>query len=162
MDFDREKSLQRCFMTTIYSSDIGKTSISRLTSGLQEIAWPRILFVDDDPSVVAAMERNFRPYKIRLTRAYHGMQGILSAVTEKPNLIITDMSMPLATGEELIECLARNPNTTQTPIVILTGDSKVQLTTRFKQLDVVAVLHKPLKFENLVKEISPLILLNRR
>ncbi len=149
-------------MTIIFSSDVGKTSISRLTSGLQEIAWPRILFVDDDPSCVAAMERNFRPYKVRLTRAYHGMQGILSAVTEKPNLIITDMSMPLATGEELIECLSRNPNTSKTPIVILTGDNKVHLTTRFKQLDVVAVLHKPLKFEHLVKEISPLVLLNRR
>ncbi len=55
--------------------------VTPLTShvGLREVAWPRILFVDDDPNIVAAMERNFRPYKVRLTRAYHGMQGIMSA-----------------------------------------------------------------------------------
>lgn len=130
--------------------------------GLQDLAWPRILFVDDDPSIVAAMERNFRPFKVRLSRAYHGMQGIMSAVTEKPNLIITDMSMPLASGDELIECLARNPNTSKTPIIVLTGNMSITLTSRLKQLDVLAVLHKPLDFDHLLVEINQLIHLTRR
>ncbi len=126
-------------------------------SGIREVAWPRILFVDDDPNIVAAMERNFRPYKVRLTRAYHGMQGIMSAVTEKPNVIITDISMPLATGDELIECLATNPATCKTPIIVLTGRTAVTLTTRMKQLNVTAVLHKPLHFDQLITELELLV-----
>ena len=125
--------------------------------GLREVAWPRILFVDDDPNIVAAMERNFRPYKVRLTRAYHGMQGIMSAVTEKPNVIITDISMPLATGDELIECLATNPTTSKTPIIVLTGRNSVTLTARMKQLNVAAVLHKPLNFDLLIAELLRLV-----
>lgn len=126
-------------------------------SGLRDIAWPRILFVDDDPNIVAAMERNFRPYKVRLTRAYHGMQGIMSAVTEKPNVIITDIAMPLASGEELIECLATNPATVKTPIVVLTGRSAVTLTARLRSLNVAAVLHKPLNFEHLLRGLEQLV-----
>lgn len=126
-------------------------------SGLREVAWPRVLFVDDDPNVVAAMERNLRPYKVRLSRAYHGMQGIMSAVTEKPNVIVTDISMPLATGDELIECIATNPATLKTPIVVLTGRNAVTLTSRLKQLNVAAVLHKPLHFEHLLCELQRLV-----
>jgi two-component system, OmpR family, alkaline phosphatase synthesis response regulator PhoP len=131
-------------------------------SGLQEIAWPKLLFVDDDPNIVAAMERNLRPYKLRLTRAYHGMQGILSAVTEKPDVIITDMAMPLATGTELIECLARNPATQKTPIIILTGKASTSLTAKLKSLDVVAVLHKPLRFEEVLEELRRVVHISHR
>lgn len=141
---------------SINATDVGPVPpTSRL--GLREVAWPRILFVDDDPNIVAAMERNFRHYKVRLTRAYHGMQGIMSAVIEKPNVIITDISMPLASGDELIECIATNPATLKTPIIVLTGRNAVTLTTRLKQLNVAAVLHKPLHFEHLICELQRLV-----
>jgi CheY-like chemotaxis protein len=131
-------------------------------SNLREVDWPRILFVDDNPNVVAAMERNFHLYKVRLTRAYHGMQGIMSAVNEKPNVIITDISMPLASGDELIECIATHPSTLNTPIIILTGRSAVAMTSRLKRLNVVAVLHKPLNFEHLICELQRLVHIAKR
>jgi CheY-like chemotaxis protein len=144
------------------ASAIAGLRVARSGAGLQEIAWPKILFVDDDPNLVAAIERNLRPYKLRLSRAYHGMQGIMTAVTEKPDVIITDMAMPLATGDELIECLARNPATSKTPIIVLTGKAATQLTTRLRQFDVVAVLHKPLRFEALLNELRKLIHVAKR
>ena len=125
--------------------------------GFKSEQWPSILCVDDDPSCVASLERNFRPYKIKLQRAYHGMQGIVTAVAQSPDLILTDLHMPLATGEELIECLNRNPATTGTPIVAITGHPARELTPAFESLGVRKVLHKPLQFQELLEEISDLI-----
>lgn len=125
--------------------------------GYKAEQWPSILCVDDDPACVASLERSFRPYKIRLQRAYHGMQGIVTAVAKKPDLILTDLHMPLATGEELIECLNRNPATSGTPIVAITGHPARQMTSAFEALGVRKVLHKPLQFQELLGEIDELI-----
>ena len=119
--------------------------------------WPSILCVDDDPSCVASLERSLRPYKVKLQRAYHGMQGIVKAVEQKPDLVLTDLHMPLATGEELIECLNRNPATSGTPIVAITGHPGRSLTPEFEALGVRKVLCKPLQFEELLAEISELV-----
>ena len=113
-----------------------------------------ILIVDDDPAFVATMERNFRPYKVELKRAYHGMQGIMNAVTNPPDLIITDLQMPLTSGEEMIDCISRNPVTHATPIIITTGRTSAKLTHRLRCLGVVAVLNKPFQFSELLQAIS--------
>ncbi len=70
--------------------------------------------------------------------------------------------MPLATGDELIECLATNPATSKTPIVVLTGKNSVTLTAKLKQLHVAAVLHKPLRFDDLIAELSQLVLIAKQ
>ena len=110
---------------------------------------PSILFVDDEPEMAGAMQRNFRPFNVDLQIAYHGMQGIIAALNKHPDLIITDLQRPCASGEELIECLAANRSTRGTPIVIVTGRLDARLTSRLKKLGVVEVLLKPIEFENL-------------
>lgn len=121
---------------------------------------PSILFVDDEPEMAGAMQRNFRPFKVDLQVAYHGMQGIIAALNQHPDLIITDLQMPFASGEELIECLAANLSTRGTPIVIVTGRLDARLTSRLKKLGVVEVLLKPIEFETLrsvVERYIPLL-----
>ncbi len=114
----------------------------------------RVLCVDDDPNVLAAMQRSFRRFPIELHCAYHGMQGIVEAVSRRPDLIITDLKMPLASGEELIDCLSRNPATTHTPIVVLTGQAVSRKATRSLGSGVHEVLEKPLVFDDLLEAIS--------
>lgn len=110
---------------------------------------PSILFVDDEPEMAGAMQRNFRASKVDLQVAFHGMQGIIAALNQHPDLIITDLQMPFASGEELIECLAANLSTRGTPIVIVTGRLDARMTSRLKKLGVVEVLLKPIEFETL-------------
>ncbi len=35
---------------------------------------PIVMVVDDDPSIISAMQRNFHPYRVQLQVAFHGMQ----------------------------------------------------------------------------------------
>lgn len=112
------------------------------------------MIVDDDPSMIAAMQRNFHPYRVHLQIAFHGMQGIVNAVSMKPDLIITDLQMPFASGDELICCLSRHPSTTGVPIIVLSGKPGASLTTRLWDMGVRAVLAKPLDFDDLLSEIQ--------
>ena len=117
-------------------------------------SWPRILYVDDDPNIVASMERHFHRYRVSLVCAYHGMQGIWLAATEKPHLIITDLTMPMASGEELIDCLASHPATQGTPIIVLTGNQSARLTAGLRHNGVVSVFHKPLNAQELIETVA--------
>ena len=57
---------------------------------------PTVLTIDDDPNVLQAIQRGFRRYNINLLQAYHGAHGIWLATTQEPDLIITDVRMPLS------------------------------------------------------------------
>ncbi|MFO1064835.1 MAG: response regulator [Pirellulales bacterium] len=124
--------------------------------------WPSILYVDDDPNIISSMERFFHRYRVRLECAYHGMQGIWLAATHPPDLIITDLTMPLASGEELIDCLAAHPATRETPIVVLSGRNNVRLNAKLKTSGVIEVLQKPVAFETLFNLVSRIVPLQER
>lgn len=115
---------------------------------------PCILFVDDDPLLVSSMQRCFHPYNVRLEVAFHGMQGLINAVDVRPDVIVTDLYMPFASGDEFIARLARHPSTHGVPIIVVTGKSGAVLTSRLRRLGVKRVLSKPLRFGELLTELQ--------
>ncbi len=82
---------------------------------------PRVLMIDDDPNVLERLKRRFRKYKVNLLQAYHGAHGIWLATTEKPDLVITDLKMPQGQGQDVVECLRNNSDTSHIPVIVLTG-----------------------------------------
>jgi CheY-like chemotaxis protein len=123
---------------------------------------PQILLVDDDPSIIAAMQRNFHAFDVELHVAFHGFQGVSEALAWEPDLVITDLQMPFASGEELMQCLSHMPKTRCVPIIVITGRTGVTLSKRMKSLGVTAVLEKPIRFEDLLMHISDYVPLVKR
>lgn len=115
---------------------------------------PRILLVEDDYRVIASLQRNFHPYLIDLQVAFHGYHGISTALRCRPDVIITDLQMPFASGEELIQCLSRMHRTRHVPIMVITGRADFQLSNRLMELGVFSVVTKPTTFEFILKELS--------
>jgi CheY-like chemotaxis protein len=123
---------------------------------------PRVLLVEDDLCIISSIQRNLRPYRIDLEVAFHGFQGVSEALSFEPDLVITDLQMPLASGEELMQCLAHIPRTRSVPIIVITGRPGVTLSRRMKELGVVSVLAKPIPFESLLSEIGKKVAVERR
>jgi CheY-like chemotaxis protein len=123
---------------------------------------PQILLVDDDPSIIAGLQRNFHSYNIDLHVAFHGFQGVSEALAWEPDLVITDLQMPFASGEELMQCLSHIPKTRCVPIIVITGRSGVTLSKRMKSLGVTAVLEKPIQFDTLVSHIAEYVHVEKR
>ena len=115
---------------------------------------PTVLFIDDDPQILEAIARRLRRYEIEVLQAFHGMQGYWMAVTEKPDVIVTDLRMPQGDGETVLECLKRNAQTASIPVIVLTGKQESGLKRHMHNVGAAGYLSKPVRFEDLVRELN--------
>lgn len=113
----------------------------------------RVLWVDDDPNITAAVTRKFRRRGIEVWPASDGMQGYWMAVTRKPDVIVTDLRMPRWEGGDLLECLLANEVTTEIPVVVLSGYVTPDERRRLERIGVAAVLDKPADWQTLLATI---------
>lgn len=79
----------------------------------------RILCVDDEPSILSALKRVFRPQGYTVLLAGSGQEGLDLLAKEPVDLVISDMRMPHMDGAQFLEqVFARWPDTKR---ILLTG-----------------------------------------
>lgn len=80
-----------------------------------------ILIVDDDESLLDAldMELSDRGYPIR--RATNGQEALERIREELPMLIITDLAMPVMNGRKMLQLIRRDPRAREVPVIILSA-----------------------------------------
>ena len=118
---------------------------------------PKILCIDDDPEISSSISLRLASYDVHVLRAFHGTNGFWVAMTERPDVVITDMKMPLGEGDFIVECLRRNSDTRDIPVVVLTGCRDMATRKRMMELGVSAFLTKPARFDDLVSALSELV-----
>jgi response regulator RpfG family c-di-GMP phosphodiesterase len=83
-----------------------------------------LLFVDDEPNILSALRRLFRPAGYRVLVAESGALGLALLAQENVDLVISDMRMPEMNGAKfLAEVRARWPDTVR---LLLTGYADVE------------------------------------
>jgi response regulator RpfG family c-di-GMP phosphodiesterase len=84
---------------------------------------PTVLCVDDEPNILAALRRLFRPAGYRVLVADSGAAGLDVLAAERVDLVISDMRMPAMDGAQFLEHVReRWPDTVR---LLLTGYSDV-------------------------------------
>lgn len=85
-----------------------------------------LLFVDDEPSILSALRRLFRPHGYRILIAESGAAGLAILEQEAVDLIISDMRMPEMDGATFLkQARSRWPGTVR---ILLTGYADVTST----------------------------------
>jgi CheY-like chemotaxis protein len=84
----------------------------------------RILVVDDEPDLRHIMRRIFERAGHDVTDTSHGAAALDAVHEALPDLVITDMMMPVMGGAELIRRLRADPRTAQIPILAATSDAQ--------------------------------------
>lgn len=115
---------------------------------------PIVLCIDDDPDVSETIALRLQHRGAKVLRAFHGMHGLQLAMTQRPSLIITDLRMPQGEGSYVIERLRNHPDTRSVPIIILTGQRRIDLAHTARRFHVDQVLTKPIHFDNLAMAIA--------
>ena len=77
---------------------------------------PRILVVDDEPQITRTLKGSLCMHGYEVEVANNGEAGLQAFASWKPDLVITDLSMPKMTGVELCENMR---DRSQIPIIVL-------------------------------------------
>lgn len=111
----------------------------------------KVLVIEDDIEIVNLLEIHLKDIDCHVVKAYNGKQGLHLALTEKPDLIILDISMPEMDG---IEVCREVRKTQSTPIIMLTA--KVEEIDRVLGLEIGAddYITKPFSIREFVARVK--------
>jgi CheY-like chemotaxis protein len=116
----------------------------------------RILVVDDAPDVREAHERFLRGSGMQTLQAANGIQALDAARRVAPDVIVTDVDMPIMDGLSLCRRLRADAATRHVRVVVVTGDASEQAQAAFAA-GCDAVLAKPCSRTILVATIRQLL-----
>ncbi len=83
----------------------------------------KILVVDDEPDLRYLLRRVFERAGHEVADVGDGAAALKALHHSRPDLVVTDMMMPVMGGVELIRRLRADPGTAQIPILAVSGDA---------------------------------------
>jgi CheY-like chemotaxis protein len=86
----------------------------------------KILLVEDNEMNLDMLSRRLTRQGFVVVVAQDGAAGLAKAVSEKPELILMDMSLPLVDGWEATRRLKADPATSGIPIIALTAHAMAE------------------------------------
>jgi CheY-like chemotaxis protein len=117
-----------------------------------EASLGRILVVDDEPDLRYLLRTIFERAGHEVVEAGHGAAALKSVRVSPPDLVVTDMMMPVMGGFELIRRLRADPTTAQILVLAATGTPDLA-----EGAD--AVLTKPYQLDQLLATTNALLTL---
>ncbi|HIE53018.1 MAG TPA: response regulator [Armatimonadetes bacterium] len=122
----------------------------------------KILVVDDEEHVVAAIKTNLEVEGYRVLPAYSGQEALELVGREKPDLIVLDVMMPEMDGWEVLDRLKAQEQTAEIPVVMLTALSQDEDIIRGWEGGAHAYLTKPFDPAKLVRIIGEQLALQEK
>lgn len=120
----------------------------------------KILIIDDERDIVTYLSTFFIDNNFTVISALNGKDGIIKALSEKPDIITLDISMPEESGVKALRELQNNSITKNTPIIIITGvasDFKRFITDRKQVHMPEGYFEKPIDRDMLLNKIKELL-----
>jgi DNA-binding NtrC family response regulator len=115
---------------------------------------PTILVIDDDRSILELLRHVLAGLAARVVTATNGLSGIRIFKARRPDLVLTDLMMPGASGLEVVQTIRSFD--TQIPVVLMSGHADY-MTTLAEQYGFTAVLRKPMHLDKLEAVLKPLL-----
>jgi len=109
-----------------------------------------ILTVDDEPDVLFLLRVIFERAGHSVIEAQNGGVALEAIQQSRPDVIVTDLMMPVMDGREFVESLKRNPSTASIPIIMLTANPNGAVGA-----DV--VMRKPFSNSEIVERVEALV-----
>ena len=116
----------------------------------------RILIIEDNPDMNKYMADCLSEDYIVIS-AYDGLEGVNLAIEEVPELIISDIMMPILDGYQATQKIRENPVTNHIPIILLTSRHDLESKLKGWHHRVDEYLTKPFNVEELKIRIENLL-----
>jgi len=113
----------------------------------------KILVVEDDKRVTAALAIRLESAGYEVLTAPNGFEGLKLALGERPDLLLMDIWMPAGIGFSVAQRL-QDLGLTGIPIIFITGSKLAGLHDTARKLGATAFFEKPYDPEQLLAAIS--------
>ncbi len=126
----------------------GISGISKMVSKNTEEYIPVILIAEDNPELKDFLKESLEPF-YKVIAAYDGAQALELTLSQIPDIIISDVMMPVMDGFEFCEKTKRNPATSHIPFIILSAKTTFESKMAGLQKGADDYLTKPFSVEEL-------------
>jgi signal transduction histidine kinase len=140
-------------------ADADPAASTRSTS-TRDDSRPLVLVVEDNFDMNRLL-RDILEGEFRTEPAFDGAQGVAKAIELSPDLILSDIMMPVLSGEELVAQVRAQRKLDAVPIVILTAKADDELQLRLFQRGTQDFVTKPFQAEELRARVRNLVTLKR-
>ncbi len=116
----------------------------------------KVLYVEDNEDNIYMLTRRLERRGMSVVVARDGQQGIDGAKSEKPDVILMDLSLPVMDGWEATRRLKEMPETSAIPIIalsahVMSGEREKALAAGCDEFDT-----KPVEIDRLMEKIARL------
>ena len=119
---------------------------------------PLVIFVDDCRTILALTRISTSSMPIEIKQYAHAevaLAEIKAGMT--PDLIITDLNMPVMNGFEFLQGLRALESTKKTPCLMLTSETETEVKQQGKELGLLGWIVKPFNPAQLNKTIASVL-----
>jgi len=121
-----------------------------------------VLVIDDDPVIVKLLRVNFELEGFNVISAGDGREGVEMARAERPDVVVSDIMMPVMNGLELVSTLKSDPETADLPVLLLSAKAQMADVQRGFELGADDYVTKPFDPIELIDKVTALAAAARR
>lgn len=118
---------------------------------------PSILHVEDEEAVSFILGKEFEAKGYRVIKAANGKEGLDAALREHPDVIITDLKMPVMNGTEMIHELRNDEWGKDAKIIVLTNFSDMDVLQEVLAQGALCIVKGDMKMEEIVGRVKDLL-----
>jgi CheY-like chemotaxis protein len=118
-----------------------------------------VLIVDDDPASRTLCAINLRIEGLVVLLAADGRRGLEQARSERPDLVLADVTVRGPNGFQFAEALRSDERTRQIPLIFITAETEPASAARAGELGALAYVTKPCDFPALALLVASLAVL---
>lgn len=115
---------------------------------------PRILIAEDDDNHRIALKLMLKLSKYDAIEARDGQEAIARTLSEKPDLVLMDISLPVVDGLQATREIRSHAEFQNLPIIIISGYDSQETLDSVKTCGGTSYLSKPIEFDELKKVIE--------
>ena len=121
------------------------------------MATHRFLLVDDEPHVTHLVSYKLKQENIEVVTAQDGAEAFRLACENSPNLVITDLQMPVLSGYEMSVKLRANRETANIPILMLAARGHTLSDEKLAKTNIKQLMSKPFSIRELIRTAKALV-----
>lgn len=116
-----------------------------------------ILVADDEPNIVISLEYLLKREGYTVLVAHDGQAALEAIATQRPDLVLLDVMMPVKTGFEVCQEVRASDTLQHTKILMLTAKGRDTDMTKGLALGADGYMTKPFSTHDLVQKVADML-----